>query len=271
LSVLVLVVYASCAVHARPDGDDRVHAADKQVAPVFNTLTSRDGQCWRVTTGLNVRSSACGSLVGSMAEGAIVKCSGSTTSPGSCSLGSYNWQRVQGVQGSSLSGYVVDKYLSGPVTCPGSGPSPPAPPVSGGRAGVVTAAWALYNNRASGHYTQSSPQRWIGITNRVYPPSAPTYSDCSSAATWCYWTQYGSGTDFINGQNWKAGYTGTMLDHGTVVSVANAQAGDLCFYYTPVSHVSIYIGDLKVISHGSDPVSSYNVYSSLKHCRKYVP
>jgi len=262
-SVLALLVVALVVADRRfVDGDDRVHALT-----VFEPQ-SRDGQCWTVTTGLNVRSSACGSLLGSMASGAIVKCSGSTSSPGGCSLGTYNWQQVQGVQGSSLSGYVVDKYLSGPVACPGSTPTPP--PVSGGRAGVVTAAWALYNGRASEHYTQGG-SRWMGITNRVYPPSAPTYSDCSSAATWCYWTQYGGGNDFINGQSWKAGYTGTMLDHGTVVSVASAQAGDLCFYYNPVSHVAIYIGDLKVISHGADPVSIYSVYSSLNHCRSYVP
>jgi len=258
--VLVLAFGASAA---RVDGDDRLHALT-----VFEPL-SRDGQCWTVTTGLNVRSSACGSLMGSMPTGAIVKCSGSTTQPSGCSLGTYNWQRVSGVQGSTLSGYVVDQYLSGPVTCPGSTPPPP-PPVSGGRQGIVNAAWALYNQRANEHYTQGG-QRWIGITNRVYPPSAPTYSDCSSASTWCYWTQYGSGPDFLNGQQWKAGYTGNMLDHGTVVSVASAKAGDLCFYYNPVSHVAIYIGNLQVISHGADPVSIYSVYNSLNHCRSYVP
>jgi len=253
------------SAEARVNGDDRIHANTQLTTFVPQ---SRDGQCWQVsTTGLNVRSGACGGLLGSLPNGVIVKCSGSTSSPGGCSLGTYNWQRVQAVQGSTLSGYVVDKWLTGPVTCPGSTPTPP---VSGGRAGVVTAAMALYDQRSSGHYTQGG-SRWIGITNRVYPPAAPTYSDCSSAATWCYWTQYGNGPDFINGQQWRAGYTGTMLDHGTVVSVANAKAGDLCFYYNPVSHVAIYIGNLRVVSHGSDPVSIYSVYNSLNHCRSYVP
>jgi cell wall-associated NlpC family hydrolase len=262
--LFVCFLAVAFAAEIRVDGDDRIHVAEK-----FSELANRDGQCWKVTTALNVRSSVCGGQIGTLPANSIVKCSGSTTTPSSCSLGTYNWQRVTGVSGSSLSGYAVDKYLSGPVTCPGSSPPTP-PPTSTGRAGIVTAAMALYNNRYSEHYTQGS-SRWIGITNRVYPPSAPTYSDCSSAATWCYWTQYGNGPDMVNAQQWKAGYTGTMIQRGTVVSVANARPGDLCFYYNPVSHVSIYIGNNQVVSHGSDPVSIYNVYNSLNHCRSYLP
>ena len=44
--------------------------------------------------------------------------------------------------------------------------------------------------------------RWQGITDKVRPPHAPTYSDCSSAATWTYWVTYGGGPDFLNGESW---------------------------------------------------------------------
>jgi hypothetical protein len=140
----------------------------------------------------------------------------------------------------------------------------------GSRAGVVQAAMALYNQRSSEHYTQGS-QRWSGITGKIMPPNAPAYSDCSAAATWCYWTQYGSGPDFLNGENWKAGYTGTLTSHGKSVSCSAMQDGDLVFYGSPVSHVAIYVGNGKVVSHGSDPVSwvAYN-YRSVNSCRSYL-
>jgi len=138
------------------------------------------------------------------------------------------------------------------------------------RKGIYDAAMALYNHRASEHYTQGS-SRWIGITNKIRPPNAPSYSDCSSAATWCYWTVFGSGPDFLNGQNWKAGYTGTMSGRGRSVGCSQMQIGDLAFYGHPISHVSISIGNGKVVSHGSDPVGlySYNYRSDLNQCRTY--
>jgi len=150
----------------------------------------------------------------------------------------------------------------------GGGGVPPG--TSAQRKGIYDAAMALYNNRAHEHYTQGS-QRWIGITDKVRPPSAPTYSDCSAAATWCYWTVFGSGADFLNGQNWKAGYTGTMSSHGHTVSCSSMAVGDLSFYGHPISHVAISIGNGKVVSHGSDPVGiySYNYRSDLNQCRTY--
>jgi len=139
------------------------------------------------------------------------------------------------------------------------------------RQGLYNAAMAVYNNRAKEHYTQGS-QRWIGITSKVRPPSAPTYSDCSSAATWCYWTVFGSGPDFLNNQGWKAGYTGTMSGRGKSVTCSKMQAGDLAFYGNPISHVSISVGNGKVVSHGSDPAGlySYNYRSDLNKCRTYL-
>ena len=128
----------------------------------------------------------------------------------------------------------------------------------------------VYNDRAHEHYTEGS-QRWSGIDGHVCPSAAPKYSDCSSTVTWIYWTLFGKGTDFMNGEKWHAGYTGTLIEHGTQVSTDSLQVGDLCFYYHPMHHVAIYVGGGMVVSHGADPVGYYSVhYAPLDYCRRYV-
>merc|ERR1719382_1753678 len=130
------------------------------------------------------------------------------------------------------------------------------------RSALMKAACALYNHRANEHYTQGS-KRWNGITNKKTPPEAPDYSDCSSAASWVYWTVFGKDTDYLNGQDWKAGYTGTMTKNGVSISLKDAHHGDLVFYGGSKSvpeHVAIYAGKGMVISHGSDPVQHESVH-----------
>jgi hypothetical protein len=155
--------------------------------------------------------------------------------------------------------------------CPSSGGGGGGGGSSSQRQGLYTAAMAIYNNRAHEHYTQGS-QRWSGITGHVRPPSAPTYSDCSAAVTWCYWTVFGGGPDFLNGQNWAAGYTGSMSGRGRSVGCSSMQTGDLAFYGHPISHVAISIGGGKVVSHGSDPAGlyPYNYRSDINLCRTYL-
>lgn len=115
----------------------------------------------------------------------------------------------------------------------------------------------LRNARAI-HYTQGA-RRWDGINKnlKAWQGEFPTYADCSSFATWCLWNgldHYGV-RDTVNGQNWRAGYTGTMLTHGKrVVHKDNWLRGDLLIYGrgAPGAHVAIYIGGGKAISHGSE-------------------
>jgi len=109
----------------------------------------------------------------------------------------------------------------------------------------------------------------------VCPPQAPPFSDCSSAVTWCYWTVFGNGPDFINGASWTAGYTGTQISHGKEVTLAEAQVGDLVFYgkaHNDINHVAMYIGTNKVISHGSDPVGylAIDYRSDRQQIRSYI-
>jgi len=139
---------------------------------------------------------------------------------------------------------------------------------------LVACGKALYDNRAKEHYTEGG-SRWNGITSRVRPPNAPTYSDCSSAVSWCYWTVFGNGPDILNGDGWKGGYTGTMPSHGTVIPCSQMQPGDVALYGSSSSweHAEMYMGNGYMVSHGMDPVS-YLSSTSLQgfakmQCRRY--
>lgn len=144
--------------------------------------------------------------------------------------------------------------------------------LSANRQCLMTAAKALYDQRVNEIYAGDVNKRWDGIFDNVRPPSAPKYSDCSSAVSWIYWTCFGEGPDFINGEDWNDGYTGTLDQHGTKISLSQAQPGDLVFYGNPIDHVAIYIGSGRVISHGSDPVCNcdVNYRNDLAEVRRYI-
>jgi cell wall-associated NlpC family hydrolase len=122
---------------------------------------------------------------------------------------------------------------------------------------VIRAALLGQKHAAQVHYTQG-PRRWDGITNRCrsHRGRFPLWADCSSYVTWCLWDAFGganAGPDVANGSNWKGGYTGTLKNHGRVVSLANAKPGDLVLYGPGTgAHVTIVIGKNKVVSHGSE-------------------
>jgi len=139
---------------------------------------------------------------------------------------------------------------------------------------LVECGRALYNNRGSEHYTEGS-MRWQGITDKIRPPHAPTYSDCSSAVSWCYWTVFGDGPDILNGDSWKGGYTGTMASHGHEISCSDMKAGDVTLFGSgaPWDHAEMYMGSGQMVSHGMDPVSmpssSGTQGFATKQCRRY--
>jgi cell wall-associated NlpC family hydrolase len=131
---------------------------------------------------------------------------------------------------------------------------------SAARAKVVRAAMLGYRNAPAIHYTQQA-SRWSGIDSRLraYKKQFPRYADCSSFATWCLWDALklhineGLG-DIVNGQRWRAGYTGTMLEHGHSIDRPSL-AGDLIIYGRKGStgaHVAISVGGRKAVSHGSE-------------------
>jgi peptidoglycan hydrolase-like protein with peptidoglycan-binding domain len=119
---------------------------------------------------------------------------------------------------------------------------------------IVQAAYVGYFNRGVIHYTQGG-SRWEGIDKMMRLPRFPNWADCSSFATWCYWLVYGAGMDFLNGQNWRAGYTGTQIAHGWYVAMDKVQPADLIFYghsFNGITHVAPSVGNGRIISHGNE-------------------
>ena len=134
---------------------------------------------------------------------------------------------------------------------------------------IVTSAIFGYNVRASINYTQSW-LRMYGVRNKIRPPRIPRWEDCSSFATWLYWlagVRDPNGLGF-NGQGW----TGTLQSRGRRISLNQLQPADLIFYGPGGnSHVTIYIGFGKCISHGSNAgplLLAYN-YRPIHSARSY--
>lgn len=112
---------------------------------------------------------------------------------------------------------------------------------------VVNEAMWGYNNRGAIHYRQTRPMPSLRAGHRL-----PQTHDCSGFATACY---FRAGAADPNGLGYNGqGYTGTLSTHGRSVSLAAARPGDLVFYGRgyPYSHVAIYAGSGRVISHGSE-------------------
>jgi cell wall-associated NlpC family hydrolase len=76
----------------------------------------------------------------------------------------------------------------------------------------------------------------IGAPYR-YGASGPNAFDCSGLVSWA----------FKNAGVSLPRTSRAMSQVGTPVSRADLQPGDLVFFYRPVSHVAIYIGDGKVV------------------------
>jgi hypothetical protein len=149
---------------------------------------------------------------------------------------------------------------------------------------TVQAAVLALHHEPQVHYTQG-PARWDGIAKHCNARTGdyPHNADCSSFATWCLWNglflSFGLG-DIVNGMDWSAGYTGTMLGHGKPVHhLTNVQRGDCALYGTgfPGEHVTVVIamkgGVPMVVSHGSEPGPFYLRYdyrSDFLEFRRYI-
>jgi hypothetical protein len=91
-------------------------------------------------------------------------------------------------------------------------------------------------------------------------------------------------SDVVNGANWEAGYTGTLINHGMrVQSLGNVRWGDAVIYGTSPSnteHVAMitHTGDnkdkvIRVISNGSEAGPfwlPYNYRSDIVEIRRYI-
>lgn len=128
------------------------------------------------------------------------------------------------------------------------------------RHAATAAAILALHRRDRIHYTEG-PARWDGIANHRYARRGdfPRYADCSAFVTWCTYqgVRFYDLRDVVNGADWHAGFTGTMLTHGKrVVHDADLQLADAILYGQPGStgaHTALYVGGGMVISHGSEP------------------
>jgi cell wall-associated NlpC family hydrolase len=152
------------------------------------------------------------------------------------------------------------------------------------REAAVRAALMGLDNISQVHYTQDS-RRWDGISNKrvAAKGKVPHHSDCSSFATWCLWNGLNLGFevgDVVNGLDWTAGYTGTMLQNGKEVRrVEKLRQGDCVIYgsESPGTHVAIVVGRQDgvpmVVSHGSEEgpfFVRYNYRSDVLQFRRYI-
>ena len=141
---------------------------------------------------------------------------------------------------------------------------------------IQAAALALRNNAAIKY--EMDARRWDPIkrNRKAWRGEFGRFQDCSSFATWCLWNglDHFGVKDIVNGQTWRAGFTGTMLDHGQRVTRANILRGDLLFYAKNgrINHVTIYIGGGMVISHGQEPgpVKVRMDYRPIVQIRRYI-
>lgn len=105
------------------------------------------------------------------------------------------------------------------------------------------------------HYTQGA-ERWQGIDRglKAWRGEYPTEADCSAFATWCLWNglDHFHHSDTVNGQRWRAGFTGTLLQHGR--RVRSPRPADLIIYGRswPGDHTAVYTGGGLVVSHGTE-------------------
>jgi len=138
------------------------------------------------------------------------------------------------------------------------------------------------------HYTQGG-SRWQGIADTRFSERGqyPNYADCSAFATWCLWNGLYvpfREHDVVNGADWKAGYTGTMLSHGVPIrSIKNVRWGDCVLYGSPGStgrHTAIVVrvgkprgSKVMVVSHGSEGgpyFLPYNYRRDVQSIRRYT-
>jgi cell wall-associated NlpC family hydrolase len=82
----------------------------------------------------------------------------------------------------------------------------------------------------------------------VYGAAGPDSFDCSGLTMYAY---AAAGVSLSHSSSIQAG-------EGTAVSASDVQPGDLVFYYSPISHVGMYIGNGQIV-HAANPSSPVEV------------
>lgn len=141
---------------------------------------------------------------------------------------------------------------------------------------ALQAAVLGYHHAPQIHYTQEGA-RWEGIDRhrKAWRGEFPNNADCSAYVTWCLWNglDHFHHNDNVNGQNWRAGYTGTLATHGRQVS--HLLPGDIVLYGSgwPYDHTALYTGGGLVVSHGSEIgplLLPYDYRRDVAQFRRYI-
>lgn len=134
---------------------------------------------------------------------------------------------------------------------------------------------AMYWNRVRDQIAYSQTRPWP----LIHPPHIPRLLDCSGFVSICH---YAAGADNPNNRQWDGqGYTGTLMGGGKKCSYSDLKVGDAIFYgytthpspafpYGSPTHVSLYVGDGMIVSHGSDSGPSYYNYRYRSDINCYV-
>ena len=155
----------------------------------------------------------------------------------------------------------------------------------GARKRFKRAAMLAHQHRDRIGYTQG-PARWEGIAEHLHAVNGqyPTEADCSSSGSWYGWdaTRLYNLFDFMNGDKWLGGYTGTLIRCGARVSGNWLLVGDGVFYGNQgggiPEHVAwvVHPGPLSralVVSHGgpSGPLLLKATYrKDINQCRRFI-
>ena len=137
---------------------------------------------------------------------------------------------------------------------PAAGATPVAPPAA------VTAPAVAANTTTATSPTVSTPVTLAAASTPIAPTRAPSVAAMDIAmgkigAPYRYGAAGPNAFDCSGLVNWAYKQAGVSLPRtsramsrvGTPVSRDDLQPGDLVFFYRPVSHVAIYIGDGKVV------------------------
>lgn len=153
-----------------------------------------------------------------------------------------------------LSHAVVLHRAAGPAAVPASGPSGPArsATAAGALGSVVDSALALPSrlgrvpvsgvaaNRSAAAALRSAATK-LGKPY-VWGAHGPNAFDCSGLMQWAYKQ---AGVNIPRNSSSQARF-------GKSVPISQLKPGDMVFYYSPVSHVGMYLGNGKIL-HASEP------------------
>ena len=145
------------------------------------------------------------------------------------------------------------------------------PTVTQKRVGVIAAAWYAYYHRGGiGYASPGTSESYQRSRDFGPPPNIPFNTDCSAFVIWCYKS---AGCKDPAGFDYRQiGSTYTLTPRGRrISSVKQLQYGDLVFYSNP-DHVGVYVGQGRVIQHGSEPgpmLSKAN-YRPITNMRSYI-